>query len=60
MSQDIKDFIINVAGDKNADALQAFHAAIGNKIDAAISAKRIEVAQTMIQRHTDAIGNENT
>lgn len=56
----IKDFIINVAADKNADALQAFHNAIGDRVAAAIDAKRVEVAQSMIQRHKDAAGNENT
>jgi hypothetical protein len=61
MSNEIKDFIVNVAADKNADAMQAFHAAIGQKLDAAIESKRIEVAQSMIQRHRDAVtNNENT
>lgn len=60
MSQYIKDFIVNVAADKNADAMQAFHAAINNRVAAAVDAKRIEVAQSMIQRHKDAVSNENT
>ena len=60
MSNEIKDFIVNVAADKNADAMQAFHAAIAYKLDGAIEAKRIEVAQSMIQRHRDAVDNENT
>jgi hypothetical protein len=59
--ESVQDFIVNVAGDKNADALQAFHAAISHKLDAAIESKRIEVAQSMIQRHRDAVtSNENT
>ena len=60
MSKEIKDFIVNVAADKNADAMQAFHSAIAQKLETAIESKRIEVAQSMIQRHRDAVDNENT
>lgn len=62
MSDEVQSFIQNVAQGKNADALQSFHAAIGAKVEAAIDAKRVEVAQGMIQRYKDHAnaGNENT
>lgn len=61
MSDNVQAFVSHVAAGENTEALQSFHAAINDKLQAAIEAKRIEVAQNMIQRYRDhQAENENT
>lgn len=50
---DIADLIDAVAGDKKADAEDMFNSIIGDKLQGALDAKRVEVATTFYGREIE-------